>query len=185
MYVPPSQSHDPGGPGDAGGDPIPPLDPAGVRIRLATAADQTPIETLYLGGGEDGHLRGNDTGADIMHIVDAYLAADGTSGFWVAEHDGEVIGMIGVQRTSADSADVRRLRVQPRFRRRGIGSRLLETAIDFCRDNGYLKVVLDVRVERGPAIAMFRKFGFTHAADREVGGRQTLDFYLDLYRDPR
>lgn len=182
MHVPPPQGHDGADSGDQA-TPTPDLEP--VSVRLATAEDQAAIEALYLGGGEDGHLRGNDTGADIMHMADAYLSSDGTSGFWVAEHDGEIVGMIGVQRTSADSADVRRLRVQPRFRRRGIGSRLLETAIDFCRDNGYLKVVLDVRVERGPAIAMFRKFGFTHAADREVGGRQTLDFYLDLYRDPR
>jgi ribosomal protein S18 acetylase RimI-like enzyme len=156
-----------------------------VAFRLATAADQPAIEHLYLGGGEDGHLRENDTGADILHLADAYLAEDGSSGFWVAILEDEVIGMIGVQRTSDNSADVRRLRVRPQYRRRGVGSRLLEMAIDFCRERGYLKVVLDVRVERGPAIAMFRKFGFTHAADRDVDGRRTIDFYLDLYRDPR
>jgi len=156
-----------------------------VAFRLATAQDQPAIEQLYLGGGEDGHLRDNDTGADIIHLRDAYLHPDGTSGFWVALLDGGIIGMIGVQRTSDDSADVRRLRVLPQYRRRGVGSRLLETAIDFCREQGYLKVVLDVRVERAPAVAMFQKFGFTHAADRDVDGRQTIDFYLDLYREPR
>lgn len=156
-----------------------------VTFRLATVADQPAIERLYLGGGEDGHLRENDTGADIIHLSDAYLAEDGSSGFWVAILDGDVIGMIGVQRTSDNSADVRRLRVLPQYRRRGVGSRLLEMAIDFCREREYLKVVLDVRVERGPAISMFRKFGFTHAADRDVDGRRTIDFYLDLYRDHR
>ncbi len=161
------------------------FDPATVEIRLATSADRPQVEALYLAGGEDGHLRDNDTGADIAHLADAYLDEDGGSGFWVAMLDGAVIGMIGVQRTSDDSADVRRLRVRPEYRRRGVGSRLLETAIDFCRDRGYLKVVLDVRVERAPAIAMFQKFGFTHAAERDVAGRRTLDFYLDLYREAR
>lgn len=156
-----------------------------VSFRMATPADQSPIERLYLGGGEDGHLRENDTGADIMHLPDAYLTEDGASGFWVAILEDDVIGMIGVQRTSDDSADIRRLRVRPQYRRRGVGSRLLETAIDFCREQGYLKVVLDVRVERAPAVAMFQKFGFTHAADRHADGRQTIDFYLDLYRESR
>jgi ribosomal protein S18 acetylase RimI-like enzyme len=45
-------------------------------------------------------------------------------------------------------------------------------------------VILDVRIERGPAIALFQKFGFQLARSREIAGRKMLDFYLDLYRDP-
>ena len=54
-----------------------------------------------------------------------------------------------------------------------------------CQRQGYLKVVLDVRIERGPAIALFQKFGFKHGRTREIGGRKLLDFYIDLYSDPR
>ena len=40
-------------------------------------------------------------------------------------------------------------------------------------------------IERGPAIALFQKFGFKHGRTREIGGRKLLDFYIDLYSDPR
>ena len=44
------------------------------------------------------------------------------------------------------------------------------------------KTGFDVRIERGPAIALFEKFGFTLTRTREHSGRQMLDFYLDLYQ---
>jgi hypothetical protein len=47
----------------------------------------------------------------------------------------------------------------------------------------YLKVVLDVRIERSPAISMFDNFGFLHSRERVIDGRKLLDFYLDLYSD--
>ena len=70
------------------------------------------------------------------------------------------------------------------LRRRGIGMRLMHEAVAFCQRLGYLKVVLDVRFERGPAIALFEKFGFKLARTRDMAGRRMLDFYLDLYREP-
>ena len=66
-----------------------------------------------------------------------------------------------------------------------VGAVLMEQALKFCQHHGYLKVVLDVRIERGPAIALFQKFGFKHGRTREIGGRKLLDFYIDLYSDPR
>ena len=96
-----------------------------------------------------------------------------------------VIGMIGVQKMGDNAAEVRRLRVRGTCRRRGIGALLMEKALAFCKHHGYLKIVLDVRIERGPAIALFEKFGFSHTRTREIDGRKLLDFYLDLYRDPK
>lgn len=154
-----------------------------VTVRDAVDADRPLIEQIFLGGREDGMLRKNDTAADISHLDEAYLGDEGKSGFWVADCGGTIVGMVGVQRTSNESADIRRLRVTPEFRRRGIGSRLLATAIDHCRSRGFLKVVLDVNVDRQPAVAMFRKFGFTISRERMIDGRATLDFMLDLYSE--
>ncbi len=92
--------------------------------------------------------------------------------------------MVGVQKTSEHEAEIRRLRVRADYRRKGLGTRLMEQALSFCRHHGYLKVTLDVRIERGPAIALFEKFGFSLNRTREVDGRKMLDFYLDLYREP-
>jgi ribosomal protein S18 acetylase RimI-like enzyme len=155
------------------------------QVEIVTAADEDhpAILELFREGLDEGHIRANDTGADVENLREAYFSDDGESGFWVARFHGEVIGMIGVQKTSENTAEVRRLRVRDNYRRRGVGTRLMETALTFCQEHSYLKVVLDVRIERGPAIALFEKFGFVLARTREIDGRKMLDFYVDLYRE--
>lgn len=167
---------------DAASDPpAPPI--ADLRIRVAEPADHAVIRELFVSSLVDGQLRGNDTGADIENLEQAYFSDDGASGFWVAELDGSVVGMIGVQNTRDNVAEIRRLRVAEPYRRHGIGSQLMRHAIEFCRSHGYLKVILDVRVERAPAVALFEKFGLSLSRTRSVDSHQTLEFYLDLYRE--
>ncbi len=154
-----------------------------ITIRLATEEDHDDILSLFRSGAIEGQLRDNDTGADIDSLHEAYFSDEGASSFWVACYGDVVIGMIGVQRTRKDTAEVRRLRVREDFRRRGVGSLLLEQATSFCRTRGYLKVVLDVRIERGPAIALFEKHGFLLARTSDRGGHSLHDFYMDLYSE--
>ncbi len=155
-----------------------------VQVELASEKDFPAARELFQQGLLEGHIRNNDTGADIDNIHDAYFNDDGASGFWVAKHGGTVIGMIAVQQTADDAAEVRRLRVRDEYRRRGVGTLLMKQALSFCQRQGYLKVILDVRIERGPAIALFEKFGFLLARTRDLDGRKLLEFYVDLYREP-
>jgi putative acetyltransferase len=155
-----------------------------VVVRLADEADQPAIRALFEEGLTEGQVPINDTGADIDNLIEGYFNDSGSSAFWVASWRGEVVAMIGVQRVEPNCAEMRRLRVKSGYRRRGLGSMMLSHALNFCRENGYLKVVLDVRIEREPAIRMFEKSGFILSRTREVEGRKMLDFYLDLYREP-
>ena len=155
-----------------------------VKIRRASEGDHPTVRQLFQAGLLEGHVPDNDTGADLEKLEEAYFSDEGHSAFWVAGCGDEVIGMIGVQWMADNAAEIRRLRVRDDFRRRGVGAKLVETALGFCRHHGYLKVVLDVRIERGPAIALFEKFGFQLARTREVDCRKLLDFYIDLYREP-
>jgi len=152
-----------------------------MAIRIADTRDHGSILDLFTQGAREGLLRNNDTGVDIEHLDEAYFDEDGASCFWVAETGSTVVGMIGVQSTLPNTGEIRRLRVDLEYRRRGYGTRLMETALDFCKTHGYLKVVLDIRVERGPAITLFKKFGFTHTQTRDIDNKILLDFYLDLY----
>ncbi len=154
-------------------------------IRPATLDDLPSIRRLFEASVYEGQTRINDTGADIDNFREAYLDESETSGFWVAEVGDHVVGMIGMQEIRTDVAEVRRLRIEEQYRRRGLGTALMEQAIGFCRDHGYVKIVLDVRVERGPAIELVKKFGFFHSKTRETEGHKLLDFYVDLYNEPR
>ncbi|MHC4776123.1 MAG: GNAT family N-acetyltransferase [Planctomycetota bacterium] len=155
-----------------------------VTVRLARAEDYAALRTLFKQGMIEGQVRGSDTGADIENVAEAYFSDEGQSALWVADYNDDIIGMIGVQKTSDHEAEVRRLRVREDYRRRGLGAKLVEQALGFCQHHGYLKVMLDVRIERAPAIKLFEKFGFKLARQRELEGRKVLDFYLDIYSEP-
>mgnify|MGYP002624410219 FL=1 len=54
-----------------------------------------------------------------------------------------------------------------------------------CTHHGYLKVVFDTRFDTDAAVDMFDRFGFQHTRTKAVQGKDLLEFYLDLYRQPR
>jgi ribosomal protein S18 acetylase RimI-like enzyme len=158
-----------------------------VRVRSFRSGDLPACRLLYVQGLLGGKLAENDTGLDIDDIEQAYMSNPGNH-FWVAETvppaDGkaaEVVGMIGVQHHEPGAAQIRRLRVREDLRRRGVGSRLMENALKFCHDHGYLKITLDTFVDREPALKLFEKFRFRHSRTRVVAGKELMYFYLDLY----
>src|SRR5215212_5693124 len=139
-----------------------------IQIRSYRPSDLPACRQLYVGGLVGGRLAENDTGLDIDDIETAYMRKPGNH-FWVAEiagdadadgKAGEIVGMIGVQHHEESAAQIRRLRVREDVRRRGIGSKLMETALKFCQDHGYLKITLDTFMEREPAVKLFEKFRF-------------------------
>ena len=153
-------------------------------IRSFRPEDLPTCARLYREGLVGGKLAENDTGLDIDDIERAYMRDD-SNHFWVAECDGQVVGMIGLQAHEPGVAEIRRLRVARDLRRRGIGSGLLERALKFCQERGYLKITLDTFMEREPAIKLFEKFHFRHSRTRSVAGRDVMHFYLDLYQTER
>jgi ribosomal protein S18 acetylase RimI-like enzyme len=151
-----------------------------VKVRDFKPSDQAACRALYVEGLVSGKNAANDTALDIDAIQQAYMRPG--SHCWVAEApDGKAVAMIGVQQHDKGVGEIRRLRVHPDYRRRGIGQALVETAIRFCREQTYLKVCLDTFMEHEAAIQLFEKFGFRHNRTRRVGDKDMVDFYLDLY----
>ena len=145
-----------------------------VTVRTYEPRDADACRRLYVEGLLGGKLADNDTGLDIDDIPAAYLH-EHNSHFWVAELDGEVVGMVGVQHYDG-VGEIRRLRVRNDIQRRGIGSKLVEVAVQFCQEHGYLKVELDTYVDRDPAVKLFEKFRFRHSRTKNVAGKDKLFF---------
>lgn len=148
-------------------------------IRSFLSADEAACRRLFREGLVGGQIAENDSGLDIDDIDLAYMMPAGNH-FWVGLVNDQVVGMIGVMHSDG-TGEIRRLRVAESHRRRGIGSRLLETALGFCREQNYLKVALDTFVEREPAVRLFEKFHFRHGKSRPYSGKELMVFYLDLY----
>ena len=152
-----------------------------VLLRGFAPPDQLACAELYRAGLLGGKLAENDSGLDVDDIQSAYMLTTGNH-FWVAEADSKVVGMIGVQHHDEDVGEIKRLRVHPDYRRRGIGSKLIERALLWCEEHSYLKITLDTFMDREPAMKLFQKFHFLHSRTRVVNGRELHYFYLDIYQ---
>ncbi|OCT96551.1 probable N-acetyltransferase camello [Xenopus laevis] len=99
--------------------------------------------------------------ADLLDIEKSYML-NGNSCFWVAESDGRVVGMVGIQPTqdSKDAMVLRRLSVASDQRVRGIGKALCMKAIDFARQRGYRRVNLDTSMIQHAAHRLYEGMGF-------------------------
>jgi N-acetylglutamate synthase-like GNAT family acetyltransferase len=64
------------------------------------------------------------------------------SRLWLAERDGRLVGTIGIVERGADWAQLRWFLLHPDERGHGLGHRLLEDALAFCRTSGYHEVYL-------------------------------------------
>jgi len=66
----------------------------------------------------------------------------GKDGIWIAEVDGQIVGSIFIVGRSAEEAQLRWFLVHPDFRGKGLGHRLLDEAIQFCRQHGFKSIYL-------------------------------------------
>jgi|SRR6188508_234784 ribosomal-protein-alanine N-acetyltransferase len=76
------------------------------------------------------------------------------------------VGVISIN-TTGELADLHRLLVEPRSRRRGIGADLVQTGLEMVRQLGVREVILDVGYANEPAIALYQQLGFEQLSARQ------------------
>ena len=83
----------------------------------------------------------------------------------LARDDNGTLAGFSLYRTVADEAELLLLAVDPEYRRRGIGRRLLDHFLNRATNSGASRVHLEVR-EGNPAVIMYREAGFNFAGRR-------------------
>lgn len=86
--------------------------------------------------------------------------------FFVAVADGKAVGYIGFH-TVLDEAYIANIAVLPEYRRKGIATALLQCAVDFCRENGFAFITLEVRQSNINSVALYKKFAFEIVGERK------------------
>jgi ribosomal protein S18 acetylase RimI-like enzyme len=79
---------------------------------------------------------------------------------WLAERDGEIVGSIGVVHRPNKEAQLRWLLVDPAARGQGLGRRLLDEALAFCRNCGYRSAYLWTVSKLDAAVHLYHTLGF-------------------------
>uniref|UniRef100_A0A3P9P3M6 N-acetyltransferase 8-like 2 n=1 Tax=Poecilia reticulata TaxID=8081 RepID=A0A3P9P3M6_POERE len=102
---------------------------------------------------------------DLFDIDGSYLSRPDDC-FWVAEAevDGatQVIGMVAVlcvESGNEKHGELFRMSISPTSRRMGLGRRLTQTVIDFCKERGFSKVVLETTSTQMAAVDLYKKLG--------------------------
>jgi putative acetyltransferase len=95
---------------------------------------------------------------EIDRIADYYAERGG--GFWVAVDDSHVVGMFGLEPSSATAMELRRMYVDPQARRRGIARMMLRVAEDECQRRNCCSLELSTSELQGDALSLYRSAGY-------------------------
>ena len=89
----------------------------------------------------------------------------GTREYVVARDGNAVLGYAGVY-ANKPTADVQTIAVASSAQRRGVGAALLEALKDAARTRGCTEMLLEVRADNEPAIALYERAGFETISNR-------------------
>ena len=86
--------------------------------------------------------------------------------YLVAKENNKVIGFAGVW-TIVDEGHITNIAVHPNFREKGIGSILLSSLIEHCKNWGCNSLTLEVRASNTPAQNLYKKYTFKEEGIRK------------------
>ena len=112
----------------------------------------------------------------------ADFAVSGAGRLWIAEEDGRVIGSIAVVDAEEGVGQLRWFLLTPEARGTGLGRRMLETALAYCRDRGMRHVFLWSFAQLDDALRLYERAGFriTERNNSRLWGAERTEVRMDL-----
>lgn len=158
--------------------------PPGVQIR----SELKPGDVGYL-TWLHGVLYANEFGWD--YTFEAYVAGPlaefakshtDRERIWIVDNDRTVAGSIAIVEASTGQAQLRWFLLHPTLRGKGIGSQLMEEAVNFCRASGYSMIFLWTTSNLTAAASLYESFGFqiTEEATHEAWGAMVTEQRYEL-----
>jgi RimJ/RimL family protein N-acetyltransferase len=148
---------------------------ASFSVRQAREADRIPLAHLFAAVADERDGIAAEPPVDVERRAGAFLL-DATS---VAIATDDVIGGIWVDATAFGYGELGML-VARDWRGRGVGSALVEAAIDWAREHELHKLSLSVFPHNEAAIALYRKFEFEVEGQRKKQIRRANGELWDL-----
>lgn len=100
---------------------------------------------------------------------------------WIAVMDGDVVGSVALRALGPDVVELKRMYLRGGQRGRGVGRRLLETALSEARNTGARLVRLDTTERMEAARALYERYGFKEVpGDAPRQGQRRLLYELEL-----
>ena len=114
-------------------------------------------------------------------LADFVLAGNGR--LWIAEETGaRIVGSIAVVDAGDGAGQLRWFLLVPEARGTGLGRRLLEEALAYCRERGMADVYLWTFADLADAVRLYERAGFRTSEQRSglIWGAQRTEVRMDL-----
>lgn len=151
-----------------------------MHIRAFRKKDEGQIKELILSilTKEYPFDRSAYSESDLDSISSSYGGS--RDAFFVIEAEGAVFGTVGVKEDSEETALLRRLFIDPRYRRHGYGTVLMGKAIEHCKGKNFKRLIFRTTGRMVQAIALCKKNDFREAEKIDLGGFQIYTFVREL-----
>ncbi len=119
---------------------------------------------------------------DLLNISEFYQKTE-RGNFWLALEDGKLVGTIGLYELSQDVGYFSRFYVDKDYRRKGIGSKLFFTLVEFAKKHNYKKIFLNTSSDQEAANKFYVKMGFTrvYSFPKELPYTPTNGTFYEMY----
>ncbi len=131
----------------------------GLVVRNATVDDVDELMVLREEVAGEGRWIGAELPLDVERDRAVLIASAERGSLFVAEVDGQMVGMLGMDLPRYLVADLG-MNVKDGFRGQGVGSALMVRAIEWAREAGAHKIALQHWPHNDAAHALYVKFGF-------------------------
>jgi putative acetyltransferase len=152
------------------------------HIRIAGNSDIPSIKKIISACLTEFGLLFNETGKDedLNDIEKNYLSGNGFFGVAVQTETNQIVGTFGLFPFSQDICELRKMYLIKEIRGKGVGQYILQSAIQIAREKQYHRIFLETISPLTTAISLYKKFGFTEIAPKEINERtdQAFELYL-------
>ena len=140
-----------------------------LQVRRYRPEDREIVLRLHeIGLRETGtFVEGWDLDEDLLDIWGTYLNDSGE--FLVGVLGGRIIAIGALKRIAPGQAEIKRMRVDPAFQRRGFGQTMLDALEERATELGYATLHLDTTVRQQAARRLYTKNGYREVRRDRVG----------------
>jgi ribosomal protein S18 acetylase RimI-like enzyme len=147
-----------------------------ISIRQYQQADQETVMKLHVEGlNQFSASIGNPyLDKDMEQIEESYLHNDGN--FLVGILDNRIVSMGAYRKYDNDTAEIKRIRVDLEYQRRGLGQMILTALEKSAKEKGYNKLILDTTSKQLPAQKLFERNSY-----KETNRKQYKEMEIIFY----
>jgi GNAT superfamily N-acetyltransferase len=157
-------------------------EPAGYFLRPARRGDEPAVRSLIetILGTYSIALSPAETDSDLADLEGYYSQPGSSFDVLIEKSSGSIVGTVALEPHHSGDCELRKMYLDLRHRRRGLGKYMLMHAIHRARALGYSRVLAGSTAVLKEAIALYERFGFKYVDGPRLAARAELTMALRL-----